>query len=120
MSVLQTFAKTANTDNDMTAEKIEAIFTHRGVVPQSMVGKKIKRLKKKGLSAENMVKSVNRIKKAAHTRLEREVLAKGDELKQRKVKRKQAKERNVKKANSYKQKALKNEKAPKIKKIVIS
>lgn len=30
--VLQNFAKT-NLDNDMTAEKIEAIFTHNGVVP---------------------------------------------------------------------------------------
>lgn len=85
-----------------------------------MVGKKIKKLRRKGLDKEVTLRRIEKIKKAAHTKLEREVLAKGDEMKQRKVKRKIQKERNVKKAGAFKKRAEKHEKAPKLKKVQIS
>jgi RNA recognition motif-containing protein len=52
--IMKDFAKKTNFNNDMTDTVADAIFQHQAVVPQSMVGKKIKNLKKKGFTKEKL------------------------------------------------------------------
>jgi len=103
MSIMKNFHDTNQTDeNDMTAERIEAIFKHNGVVPQSVIGKRIKKLKKQGLEQHVLQKKISKVTKSAHNKIERDVLAKGDQMAQRRVIRKKKLEKNVIKARSYK------------------
>ena len=114
--IMRQFAKKTNFNNDMTDTIADAIFQHQAIAPQSMVGKKIKKLKKKGLDKQEFRKKVLKVKAAAHKQLEHDIFKKGDMMKKRREDRKKRQELNCKKATSFKKKANFNKHNPSLKK----
>lgn len=69
-----------------------------------MVGKKIKKLKRKGFSKEKLHAKIMKVKSGAHKQLEQNIFKKGDMMKKRREDRKKRQEINAKKATSFKKK----------------
>lgn len=101
---MRQFAQKTSFNNDMTETIADAIFQHNAVVPQSMVGKKIKKLKKKGFTKDVLQEKVKKLKAAAHKHLEVTIFKKGDMMKKRREDRKKKHELNAKKATQFKKK----------------
>ena len=103
-AIMKNFVKKTDLSNDMTETKLNAIFQNNGVVPRTAIAKKIKKLKKKGLSKQKLHEKVMKVKRAAHKKIEDQVFNKGDMMKKRRDDRKKRKEINAKKGGSFKKK----------------
>lgn len=117
--IMKKFARGAKMDNEMDETKLNAIFKHDGVVPQTMIGKKIKKLKKKGYSSQKLHRQILKVKAAAHKKLEDQVFTKGDMMKKRREDRKKKAALNSGKARSFKNAGSLKSKAPKMRKVEI-
>lgn len=102
MKKIKKFAKNRDLDDKMDVEMMDRIFVNNGVVPQTMIRKRIQKLKKKGIQGPKAVRLVNKLKKAAHKKLEDQIFNKGDQMKKRRDDRNRQSVKNSKKAAQFK------------------